>query len=128
MCAKDWNKKHRCLRGSSNRPAKPSIGFSNFDTLLRSGLKKSISVGMERKSIFEMAFGWGIYNGSIEKGLTPNTLFKGDVKMDCSWDSNFGVIKSIQLTPHESHGIPSSPAVTFNVTGAPKQMFNTSSL
>ena len=83
---------------------------------------------MGRTSIFEMAFGWGIYNESIEKGLMPNTLFKGDVRMDCSWDSNFGVIKSIQLTPHESHGIPSSPAVTFNVTGAPKQMFNTNSL
>jgi hypothetical protein len=98
------------LRGSSNRPAKPSIGFFNYDTPSSSGLKKTISTGMDRTSIFEMAFGWGIYNGSIEKGLTPNTLFKGDVKMDCSWGSNFGVTKSIQLTPHKVPWHPVEPS------------------
>ena len=69
------------------------LGFSNFDAPSSLGQKKSISVGMGKTSISEIAFGCANFNEDIEKGLTPNILFNGEVRMDRSWTSNLGVIK-----------------------------------
>jgi hypothetical protein len=59
-----------------------------------SGQKKSLSVGMGRMSISEIAFDCANFKEDIKKGLTPNILFNGEARIDCSWVSNFGVIKN----------------------------------